>query len=100
MSEFENGAFHPRSAEAERSSGRHPLQSQSFTGSSQAVCLRRELLKQRDRTLILEGRKGLGSGDRPGCKGCRRDQAGFGWYGHLPVGKAEVVLVEFNGRNI
>lgn len=99
MTEFENGAFHPRSAEAERNSGRHPLQAQSFTGSSQAVCLRQRL-KQRDRTLILEGMKGLGSGVRAGYKGCRRDQAGFGLYGHLPMGKAEVALVQFKGRNI
>lgn len=48
----------------------------------------------------LGGRKGLGSGERAEYKGCSRDQAGFGWYGHLPMGKAEVALVEFNGRNI
>lgn len=99
MTEFENGAFHPRSAEAEGNSGHHPLQSQSFAGSSLAVCLRQRL-KQRDRTLILEGRKGLGSGDRAGYKGCGSDQAGFGLYGRLPTGKAEVALVEFKGRNI
>lgn len=40
-------------------------------------CLRQRL-KQRDRSLILEGRKGLGSGDRAGYKGCRSDRGGFG----------------------
>lgn len=78
MLEFENGAFHPRSAESERSSGCHPLQSQSFAGSSQAVCLRQRL-KQRDRALIWgEGKAwdlgtGLGiraaAGIRPGLGG-------------------------------